>query len=51
VNGDRVSIKIVNGVALDGESAGFTPGSELLVDSTTAAALVLVGVAVPLPPD
>ncbi len=46
---DRVSIKIVNDVPRSGESTGFTKGSELLVHSTTAAALVLIGAAVQLP--
>jgi hypothetical protein len=51
VNGDRMSIKIVNDVPGLGEATGIRKGSALLVPSTTAAALVLVGVAVPIPPD
>jgi hypothetical protein len=46
--GEPVRVKIVNDVPAAGDTPEFTRGSELLVPSTTAAALILSGVAVQL---
>jgi hypothetical protein len=42
----QVRVKFVRDVPAEDDSPGIAAGSELLVDSTTAAALVLSGVAV-----
>ena len=45
----QVSIKIVDDIPATGHTAAISKGSELVVDSTTAAALVLSGAAIQLP--
>jgi hypothetical protein len=49
MTGDQVSIRLLNDVWPGGESVGFERGSELLVHTTTATALVLSGAAIQLP--
>jgi hypothetical protein len=46
---DQVSIMLINDIRPIGESVGYKRGSELLVHTTTAAALVLSGAAIQLP--
>jgi len=46
---DRVSIRLINDVRPVGGSSSFERGSELLVHTTTAVALVLSGTAIQLP--
>jgi hypothetical protein len=48
MNSDRVNIKMVNDVPVIGASLILEKDSELLVDSTTATALVLCGAAIQL---
>jgi hypothetical protein len=48
MNSDQVNIKMVNDVPAIGASLTLEKGSELLVDSTTATALVLCGAAIQL---
>ena len=45
-----VSIRLLNDVRLDGESTSLARGTELRVSATTAAALVLSGAAIQVPP-
>jgi hypothetical protein len=49
MSSDQVSIKIVNDIPAASESTALEKGSELVVDSTTATALVLSGTAIQLP--
>jgi hypothetical protein len=46
---DQVSIRLIDDIRPVGKSVSFRRGSELLVHSTTAAALVLSGAAIQLP--
>jgi hypothetical protein len=46
---DQVNIKIVDDIPATGETGVPKKGSELLVDSTTATALVFSGTAIQLP--
>jgi hypothetical protein len=48
---ERVRVKIVSDLPADGDTPGLAAGTELVVDSTTAAALVLSGAAIELPID
>jgi hypothetical protein len=49
MNGDRVNIKMVSDVPATSASPALEKGSELVVDSTTATALVVSGAAIQLP--
>ena len=49
MDSDRVSIKIVNDIPAADPTATPPRGSELVVDSTTAMALVFSGAAIQLP--
>jgi hypothetical protein len=49
MSSDRVSIKIVDDLPGTGEFSALEKGAELLVDSPTATALVLIGTAIQLP--
>jgi hypothetical protein len=46
MNSDRMNIKMVNDIPAVGASPAVEKGSELLVDFTTATALILSGVAI-----
>ena len=46
---DQLSIKIVNDIPTADQTATLHKGSELMVDSTTAMALVFSGAAIQLP--
>jgi hypothetical protein len=47
---ERVSVRLINDVRPIGGSTSFKQGSEWLVDAAAAAALVLSGAAIQLPP-
>jgi hypothetical protein len=51
VASEQVRVRIVRDMPADGDSPALVAGSELLVDSTIAAALVLSGVAVEVSAD
>ena len=48
MSNDQVNIKMVSNVPATGASPAFEKGSELMVDSTTATALVVSGAAIQL---
>jgi hypothetical protein len=50
MNCDRVSIRLIDDLRPSGGTTSFKKGSELLVHTTTAAALVLSGAAIQLSP-